>query len=290
MADDPERRVVRLRLARRRTAPVRVRARVREEDESPEPDASADADPEPDADADFDSGESSRLRRGWLRLRRAKWAHIITVVGTALGALAAVGGLWAQAVATYWSQQAAKDQLQQSREDGEREKRAQATAVSYWPEYDGDHWKLHVQNRSADPAPNLQLAFVHVVVVRRFAVPPGPTRILNPEPVVFLLNTHRLGPCTELIYSSKQIEKDIFPKGDLENQPSWIFQRSTRFIYVIGAEFSDRDGQFWLRTPTKLELSTRRGIPIPVRYRQDAVGGLVDEPEVKKVALCGDGA
>ncbi|MET9044493.1 biotin-independent malonate decarboxylase subunit gamma [Streptomyces sp. NPDC004362] len=114
-----QQRPARLRLARQQSRPNRVRPRVRDAPPEPEPD------PEPTA-----GPEVSRARRALRHARSAKWGHIVTVGGTALAAFAAIGGLWAQTVATYWSQQTAKDQLEQSQEDSKRELRAQASRVS----------------------------------------------------------------------------------------------------------------------------------------------------------------
>ena len=75
VTNEPHRRD-RLRLARRRSAPNRVRVRLREERPEPQPDTGA-----------------TRIRRAWQRIQRASWAHTITVIGTALAAIAAIGGL-----------------------------------------------------------------------------------------------------------------------------------------------------------------------------------------------------
>jgi hypothetical protein len=53
------------------------------------------------------------------RREGGKALPVVTVIATVVAAVAAIGGLWAQAVTTYWSQQTAKDHLEQSREEFE---------------------------------------------------------------------------------------------------------------------------------------------------------------------------
>ena len=177
MSNEPQRHA-RLRLARRRPAPTRVRARVSDEPPESEP-------------------EASRLQRAWRHVWGAKWAHIITVVGTALAAVAAIGGLWAQAVATYWSQQTAKDQLAQSQDNSDTEQRAQAARVTFWiDERDG---LPHFVNTSSDPVSDTAFLVEQEPDGRYVAV-----YALSP-----------LAPCTETILQFTGVELDIARHIDL---------------------------------------------------------------------------
>lgn len=104
-------RQTRVRLARRRPAPLRVRR------------------------------PAGRARGG------IPWVH----VGAVVGAVAAIGGVIFTGVATYYSAQIAGDQLEQSREDAERKERAQANQVSFYMGGGDSSENVHIVNRSADP-------------------------------------------------------------------------------------------------------------------------------------------
>ncbi|MET9901767.1 hypothetical protein [Streptomyces sp. NPDC006446] len=179
-------------------------------------------------------------------MRRARWSHFITVGATALAAVAAIGGLWAQAVTTFWSQQTAKDQLRQSQEDQEKEERAQAMAVSLWvdraDDTDDTSWRLHILNRSPDPVPFMQAAYLIRVggggSARALAVS-------GPANAYLVVNTSRLAPCTELVFSSKQTGRDWgSPKGEVPLPPPGSRLHFDQFAF---AYFVDRDGRSWLR-------------------------------------------
>lgn len=270
MTKDPQRHL-RLRLARRRTAPTRVRARVLEEPPGPHP--------EPDEEPPPNS-EPSRLRRLWKRVRGAQWSHIITVAGTALAAVAAVGGLWASAIATYWSQQTAKDQLQQSQDDAEQERRAQAQAVSYWAEPASNGWTVHTQNHSPDPVPWLPLT-VETKIYEEVKDPDGWTLAFAKLKVV----TSGLAPCTELIYAQSQ-----FQDGS-----KWTAVLGTRdlqvgaIVSVPQARFTDKDGQAWMRTTQTLQpWPDIESLPEPrLLNRTTYEFGPSGVPEVKTTPSCG---
>ncbi|MEW2403459.1 hypothetical protein [Streptomyces sp. NPDC046862] len=214
----------------------------------------------------------------WQRLRRAKWAHIITVAATGLAAIAAIGGLWAQAVATYWSQQTAKDQLSQSKQQSEQEARAQARAVSYWLEGNrGETFTLHLQNRSPDPVPWITLVLDRTVVALKGT--PGPQKVR------YTLTTTRLAPCTELVYSKDQLLLAVERPGGSR----WV-----SFIGLVGdvqqAFIRDRDGKGWKRTANSLVPWS--GI-LPNLNEQlkkgEWSGAFYLEPKAKKAVAC-DGA
>ncbi|MGW1878742.1 hypothetical protein [Streptomyces sp. NPDC001975] len=198
------------------------------------------------------------------------------MTATALAAVAAIGGLWAQAVTTYWSQQTAKDQLQQTREEGEKEKRAQAETVFVWTEGDPTDWEVHVLNRSPDPVSRLTAGLI------------GSVTLKTGDPAVgsasYLVDTSRLAPCTELVFSRKTLSNGWVPVGAGETRNSVLGGAVVDRIQYI--KFRDRDGQIWRRSADgKLTRSTNL-------FGYDAAEWdttLVDNPEVKKVAACGGG-
>ncbi|MEU7322619.1 hypothetical protein ABZ682_18995 [Streptomyces griseoviridis] len=178
----------------------------------------------PDSDA-------TPTRSTWARLRAIAWTQHLTAVGLAVGAVAAIAGLWFQAVATYWSQQTAKDQLEQSREDDERDRQEQAARVNFWEVVsgaDGNSGTFHVINRSPDPVGNV------VVMV---AASTGDT-----VPAWFL-TIGTMQPCSQYVYSLKDLS--LHPlRNDGEKD------RTLRIEYgasLEGVYFRDRNGQNWKR-------------------------------------------
>ncbi|MFE9018130.1 hypothetical protein ACFYNL_06085 [Streptomyces sp. NPDC007808] len=151
------------------------------------------------------------------------------MTGTALAAIAAIGGLWAQAVATYWSQQTAKDQLAQSREDGNRELRAQASRVTFWIAATEDGPRPHIANRSQDAVTAVYIWHEGMVL----ALPD-------------------LAPCTEIVYMP---ESDRSKDGILVKPPeiltNWSLYTDTS---IVG--FTDRAGQHWRRKTTALNQTS----------------------------------
>ncbi|MEU2427742.1 hypothetical protein ABZ619_43340 [Streptomyces sp. NPDC007851] len=98
-------------------------------------------DPEPEPQPDPEPEPGTPAPSIWQRFRRTRWGELITVTATVIAAVAAIAGLWFQAVATYWSQQTAKDQLAQSGEANEQEKRQQAAEVAFWQEGHQGYWQ-----------------------------------------------------------------------------------------------------------------------------------------------------
>ncbi|MES5824888.1 hypothetical protein [Streptomyces sp. RG80] len=209
------------------------------------------------------------------------------MTGTALAAVAAVGGLWASAVATYWSQQTAKDQLQQSQEGAEQERRAQAQGVSYWAEPGRSGWTVHIQNRSPDPVPWLSLT-IETKIYAELKDPDGwDLRFakLNVE-------TTGLAPCTELIYKQSQFQdgasfwasffEGLHPDDAGELQVSAIES-------VPQARFTDKDGQAWIRTAQTLQpWPNVESIPEPRLLHHTTIEfGPMGVPESKKTPSCG---
>ncbi|MCX4970208.1 hypothetical protein OHA98_36725 [Streptomyces sp. NBC_00654] len=157
-------------------------------------------------------------------------------MGTALAAVAAIGGLWAQAVASYWGQETAKDQLSQSKDDSEREKRDQASRVTYWFEERLDireETKLHVMNRSPDPVSNITV---------RVTYPPH-----DPGAREEYVKLESLAPCSEYHYTLAPGpgQEELSPGG----APAWVNGYPEGATYVT---FTDSNGRSWKRTPARL--------------------------------------
>jgi hypothetical protein len=236
------RRRVRLRLARQRPGPGRVRAREVVTDPQP--------DPQPESDV-------SRLRRVWRGVQRVRWAHIITVVGTAIAAVAAIGGLWAQAVTTYWSQQTAKDQLEQSKEETEDAKSSQANRITFWlAPNKGDWYRPHIANRSPD-------GVTAVYLVRTYP---------NSRVAIYLGS---LMPCTETVFMPK---KGGFFKTT-NDATVWSRAGLPASLYFV-----DRAGVSWRRDPTGLNQLPTPGPPEPSEHLFAPDEWL----ETKTAKLCGD--
>ncbi|MFF0134221.1 hypothetical protein ACFYTG_52925 [Streptomyces mirabilis] len=235
MISEPQRRA-RLRLARHRTVPTRVRARVQDDQREPEPEPQPEPDPEPEA------------RRPWWN--RIPWVH----VGTVVGALAAIGGLIFTGVATYYGAAVSKDQLNQAREDAQRDAREQALRVSYWVEQEPTKGTviLHFANRSLDPVTNVTMLYSGIGVTT-----------LNEVGAIML---PAVAPCTELSWT---LEK---------RRAHWVSLDSP---IVKWARFIDRGGKRWERTSSGLKQTN-----------ESSLGGNIFEdpgdPETMKTAVCAD--
>ncbi|QKZ19910.1 hypothetical protein [Streptomyces chartreusis] len=201
------------------------------------------------------------------------------MTATGLAALAAIGGLWAQAVATNWSQQTAKDQLQQSRDDAEQRKRAQAQAVSYWAqEGKGGEWSLHIQNRSPDPVPWFTLTGLAYFY-------PDEKDGLKDWAVILDITTRGLAPCTEFIYT-----KRMFQQYFKDNARNDLIDDLGPIISVPQAQFADKDGHLWTRTPLDLEgWPDFMSMPLPdLPADVTRIIGSSGEPTTKAAAACGE--
>ncbi|MFJ9098661.1 hypothetical protein ACIRJM_09250 [Streptomyces sp. NPDC102405] len=195
-------RLARVRLARQRPTPARIRER------RPIP-----------------------ATQGWLS--RVPW----TQVGTIAGVVAAIGSLLFTAIATYYGAVVSADQLTQSRDDAEREERAQATRVSFWVEQPPmtAYVNFHIANRSPDPITKSSMS--------------GPLtywrddRSSHQEEAV--LEIGDLAPCTEIVYKGLDLVLWTVNYGpDMNvNSLSWDPQEMT---------FTDSDGLSWRRDKESL--------------------------------------
>lgn len=171
-------------------------------------------------------GETSGPEGGSRTLR------VVTVIATVAAALAAVGGLWAQAVTTYWSQQTAKDQLAQSREDSDRDERAQAGRVTLWIAKTKSGPRPHIANRSPDAVTNVVLEH------------PSGVGLILPD----------LPPCTQVVYMPKPYRG---PDGKMHAPPAvlteWTLFNSRAGTPSPALFFTDSRGVSWERRVTALK-------------------------------------
>ncbi|MFF8544974.1 hypothetical protein ACF060_32360 [Streptomyces werraensis] len=269
---DRQQRRARLRLARQRAAPARVRPRER-------------------ADAEQSAEQPSERRFSWVTL------------GAALGGIAAIGSLGFTGIATYYGARVAADQLEQSREDAEREQQAQAKTFSYWVEFDGLRSTLHIQNRSPDPIPQVHMELdmdayrkpgsgQDLVLPDGTVLPQEAEQDEKPERLkaVVRLETFQLGPCAKLSYSGEELSRfsSIIASGGSPETHEVVFQD------VIIALFVDREGQWWKRTKDSLspmleEASLYGGTNYSRRSpgEEETLFGLsLAKPKVSKATSC----
>lgn len=200
------------------------------------------------------------------RLESVPWAHGLTVTGTVIAIVAGIAGLWFQAVATYWSQQTSRDQLQQSKEDSEREKREQATKVNFWREGEirTSAQTIHVVNRSPDPITSVFLDLV----------------VMDDHPDVYANFESAIPPCTEMVFSTSGMQAHrYFTKGSKAVGGRW---------YVSDIVFGDRDGQTWKRTVSGLTKTRPTDARLGDRRVRAGMLSLGKAPTIKKAENCGD--
>ncbi|WP_208030031.1 hypothetical protein [Streptomyces cyanogenus] len=191
-------------------------------------------------------------------------------MATAVGVLGAVVGLIATACATYFDARVAQDQLDQSREDAQREIRDQATRVTYWVEGTGaigSPRRIHLVNRSPDPV-------THVETYIRIE--------LSGKSLVWARLQTDMGPCSQVGYSEEDMKV-----GNPRIGRHWTPLRPLGlFDWQVAYEgFLDRDGKAWKRTATGLTEWNRAKSPGEPRVVVSD-----SNPTGKKFAQCGEGA
>ncbi|WP_406505435.1 hypothetical protein [Streptomyces sp. NBC_01602] len=202
--------------------------------------------------------ERRRLRVDWTRL------------GTVVAVIAGIGTLLFTGVATYYQALVARDQLEQSRDDTERDQQDQASRVSFWEALDGTKtgaWELHLMNRSPDPVPNLEL----IVYVYAKTVSEDPTvRYVSVDGL-------NMAPCTEVILTGQNLK--YYAQNDLKSIDS-----------AVGAliVFEDRNAVGWVRTRTRLYRGDEVEDELD-KAPDPYVGHLVGKPRVKQMSECGGG-
>lgn len=177
--------------------------------------------------------------------------------------MAAIGGLWFQAVGTYWSQQTAKDQLQQSHDDAEQALRSQAARVTFWQVETGRRGgaQVHLLNRSRDPVTGVEVRFEAYGDSGRAGG--------------LYIRDSTLPPCTESTYEEKNLRYVLWEKGATVGEGLSGWQAFTM-------DFTDSDGTSWHRTPVSLTRIDRIAHPA----NKSGVG-YVGRPTLKHVADCG---
>ncbi|SFL17138.1 hypothetical protein [Streptomyces pini] len=189
-------------------------------------------------------------------MRGANWTHAITVTGTALAAVAAIGGLWAQAVTSYWTQQTAEDQLSQSKEENVRQVRDQASKVTYWGGGGSAfHWggtghlpssgdgssALHVLNRSPDPIPAAHIA---IEITKK---DPESDHISRN---VWVISLNNIPPCTHIEYPQSKLHLGyVQPAGE---EVKKVFNEDGIWA-PVAMHITDTRGRQWRRTQTSLK-------------------------------------
>ncbi|NEC31023.1 hypothetical protein G3I20_31615 [Streptomyces sp. SID8111] len=265
---DRQQRRTRLRLARQRAAPAWVRTRAR-------------------AGAEQEPG------------RRFSWVTL----GAALGGIAAIGSLGFTGIATYYGARVAADQLEQSREDSERQERTQAKTFSYWTQFDGSRSTFHIQNRSPDPIPVVNVD-LYMAAYRKpssgpdLVLPDG--TVLSQEagrdegPVqhkaVLRLHASHLAPCVELVYATEELSR-FDGASALGGGPD---DYELRLQTVIRASFVDREGQRWERTATSLKKTPAATVLDEVDHhlvtlpggKAKVVAYSLAKPKTRKAAAC----
>jgi hypothetical protein len=196
-------------------------------------------------------------------LGRVGWGSGITVVAAVFAALAAIGGLWAQAVATYWSQETAQEQLNEVRQ-------RQASQVTIWTEanfIDDSRTRIHILNRSLDPVTSLD------VVVQLFT---------SSGEFEATFGVGDVRPCVELIYAADDLDFS-FGKGPGAaplNSESWA---------VDSLHFVDRNGRHWSRSSIHLAEEASESVPSEADKAMRMIAA-EKESQVRTPDGCSDGA
>lgn len=203
------------------------------------------------------------------------------MTGTTLAAIAAVGGLWAQAVASYWTQQTAKDQLSESRDDDVRRARDQASKVTYWggggsafdwggtgtqPAGGTGTGALHVLNRSPDPIPAAEIA----LTIRR-----------KTSSTTWVIPLSNIPPCTHLAYPQTKMFLGLIHAAG-EERPK-VYEGDNMWT-PVAMHFTDTQGRQWRRTQRSLSAGEAPSVINEARKLRKFVQGT--EPVIRKASAC----
>ncbi|WP_338684693.1 hypothetical protein QD712_29785 [Streptomyces acidiscabies] len=155
-------------------------------------------------------------------------------IGTVIGVVSAIGSLLFTGIATYYGAVIAQQQVDQSRDDSEKDARSQAERVTFWIEEDfaTEDRALHLVNRSLD------------------AVTEGDV-LLNTtykgKGYELILPDISLPPCAEAIFKNAEmgalIARNAVGQVDLKDT-GWD-------VGLFG--FTDNAGQRWVRSPSFLK-------------------------------------
>ncbi|MFJ3776526.1 hypothetical protein ACIPX0_33005 [Streptomyces sp. NPDC090075] len=195
-------------------------------------------------------------------------------MGAVFGVVAAIGSLLFTAIATYYDAAVSADELAQSRDDADREERAQAKLVSFWVEQSSgvDYVNVHIANRSPDPITNFSMS--------------GPlTYWLNDKTKHqddVILKIGDLAPCTEIVYREHDLILWTVKYGpDMRvTQTFWEPREAT---------FTDGGGSNWRRDKTSLRMGSSVDLNLSEAKDKHISFGLVNSGQkVKRSAACGD--
>ncbi|MBC2906211.1 hypothetical protein [Streptomyces cupreus] len=125
--------------------------------------------------------------------------------GTVITIVVSLLGLLLTGIGTLYGALVAQDQLEQSQEDAEAKRRAQAARVSYWADRQQDGtWRVHVMNRSPDPIANVGLGFeAHFVPGLR-------------ESVAFTVRVPSVPPCSDMVVEQEALRYIDLPRTNDE--------------------------------------------------------------------------
>ncbi|MGW0770797.1 hypothetical protein [Streptomyces sp. NPDC002676] len=193
-----------------------------------------------------------------------------------IGALAVIGGLLFTGIATYFGARVSQDQLEQSREDAEREARSQARQVSYWFDLRSGRAVLHVMNRSPDPVDYALMRYE----LRIFSADNSHTATMANVEFV----TGPLPPC-----SIKTVEPADLRLSDGTGKQTRLPNR-TMIAENPYFAFTDRDGRVWGRLEGRLSprLVSEEALNKHKENRYKMSGILVGIPKQAPAPECGD--
>lgn len=199
--------------------------------------------------------------------QRIDWMKAATVVA----ALAAAGGLIFSAWTSYYSVQTAQDQLDQSREDADRELRQQAVLVSTWTQIDGSNAARgepgvttgYIANRSLDP--------IDQVVVGLSTELEGDPRTfpLDYKEAKTMLYLGALPPCSRVTLPAIVAKHQLGPGTPLEVS-----------YHIPGVSFIDVYGQQWARPSSGPLQPLNEGGPVDSKGNLSAMSKVLFEDEV----------
>ncbi|MFE5523518.1 hypothetical protein ACFQ9Q_38250 [Streptomyces virginiae] len=206
----------------------------------------------------------------------------LVTVGVVVTIVASVAGLLTTGVATLFGALVAQDQLEQSRDLDEEKLRAQAARVSYWMDQQDGVSRVHLTNRSPDPISDVRLHFEL-----------APNAEGHGQPVWFNVAMPSVPPCSDTAFTAGDMG---FSAEDGEEEQSGFsypldrkLQKSYEkvseevfSIWMLGADFRDRDGVRWRRDQGLLVRDPKDSKP------EHGVTGYVFEVPPQQLKSCGE--
>ncbi len=217
-----------------------------------------------------------RRVRGNRQSRSDRWIRVDwTRLGTIVAIIAGIGTLLFTGVATYYSAEIAKDQLDQSREDADREERSQASRFSFWQHFDyvssdpQDSYELHLINRSPDPIPQF-----FMLMEMQVMLPDG----INSKSVGVQFENRSMAPCTEWVIFGRNMQYQDPDSG------KWRKMVNAGRLMI---PFIDRNSVEWLRTVDQLSQDEELSETFSEDLTEGYVGRVVGKRQEKAVEGCG---